>query len=140
MYCVRIVENMRRFTVILMLAMLSGTLAIPLLYAAFSDPESELPPCCRSRGKHHCAMMDQYLRMMSSGAPTFTAPPNHCPLYPRGRTQSWAPFSPALLSVRGAAHAALRSHPACQTQTLARYWVSYDRSRLKRGPPALPLA
>lgn len=138
--CARTVENMRRITTVLVLAMLSGTLAVPLLNAAFSDLESDLPPCCRSRGQHHCAMMDQYLRMKASSAPAFTAPSSHCPLYPRARTQSWAPFAPALLPGRSAVYAALRSHPACQAQTLARYRVSFDRSRLKRGPPALPLA
>jgi hypothetical protein len=127
---------MRRFAAILVLVMLSGSLAFPLLYAALSDAESDLPPCCRSRGQHHCAMMDQYLRMKASGAPAFTTPPSHCPLYPRTRTRNWAPFAPALLPVRDAVYAALRSHPACQAQTLARYRVSFDRSRLKRGPPS----
>jgi hypothetical protein len=127
---------MRRITAILVLVMLSGAIAVPPLYAALSDPESDLPPCCRSRGQHHCAMMDQYLRMKASGAPAFTAPPSHCPFYPRTRTQNWAPFAPALMPVQGAVYAALRSHLACQTQTLARYRISFDRSRLKRGPPA----
>lgn len=63
---------MRRFTAMLVLALLGATIPVPLLHAALSDPESDLPLCCRIRGKHHCAMMDQYLRMKASGAPTFT--------------------------------------------------------------------
>jgi hypothetical protein len=131
---------MRRFTTILMLALLSGSFAIPLMHAAMSDPESGLPACCRRSGEHHCAIMDQYLRTKASGAPAFTAPPTHCPLYPHGRTQSWTRSVAAILPIRGAIYATLQSHPACQAQTLARYRVSFDRSRQKRGPPVSLLA
>ena len=52
-------------------------LVLPL-FAATADPEASLPACCRSHGKHHCAMM--HWMLMASSGPSFTAPP--CPLYP----------------------------------------------------------
>jgi hypothetical protein len=129
----------RRFAAILMLAMLGAFYAVPLVHAVSSDPESDLPACCRRHGKHHCAMMDQYLRLKASGKPTFNVPPEHCPFYPQGLPQTWAPFVAALLPARGAAYTALQSRPACPAQTQARYRISFDRTRQKRGPPASSL-
>ncbi|HUD23245.1 MAG TPA: hypothetical protein VMQ60_10425 [Acidobacteriaceae bacterium] len=62
--------------VALMLAFISP-LVLPL-FAATSDSEASLPACCRSHGKHHCAMM--HWMLMASSGPALTAPP--CPLFP----------------------------------------------------------
>lgn len=126
---------MRRFTAILILALLGAFYAVPLLHAVSTDPESDLPACCRRHGKHHCAMMGQYLRLEASGEPAFNAPPQHCPMYPTGLAQTWAPIVAALLPAKAAVYAALQSQPACHAQTQARFRVAYDRTRLKRGPP-----
>jgi len=42
----------RRFSAILLLALLSFSLLTPALA---SDSNSKLPACCRRQGKHHCA-------------------------------------------------------------------------------------
>jgi hypothetical protein len=105
---------------------------------ASSDPESDLPACCRRNGVHHCAMMDRFTEMTSSGAPAFTAPPQRCPVYPQhpGMVFPRSPFHFAVIPTGGAGWAGLREHPACHAQTEARYRISCDRARLKRGPPA----
>jgi hypothetical protein len=128
----------RRWISILLLALIGVFYAAPLLHAASSDPESQLPACCRRNGKHHCAMKDRYLRMMASGAPAVMAPPQHCPMYPehRGVVFPRAPFHVAVIPTAAADWAGLRKHPACHAQTEARYRIACDRSRLKRGPPA----
>lgn len=129
---------MRRLTSILLLVLFGGFYVVPLVHAASSDPESDLPACCRRNGKHHCAMMDRYLREKSSGAPVFTLPPQHCPMYPQHRGMMFprSPFAFAVIPAAGADWAGLREHPACHAQTEARYRISCDRTRLKRGPPA----
>jgi len=126
----------RRFTAILILALLGAFYAVPLLHAVSTDPESGLPACCRRHGKHHCAMMDQYLRLKASGEPTFNAPSQHCPMYPKGLAQTWAPVVAVLLPAQGAVYTCSQSHPVCHAQTQARFRVAYDRTRLKRGPPS----
>lgn len=130
---------MRRFTSILLLALLGGFYAIPLLHATLSDSESDLPMCCRRNGKHHCMMMDEYLRTRSSGSPAFTAPP-HCPFYPQQRGLFWSPLTGAVLPSSALYFAELQNHPACHAQTEARLRISFDRARLKRGPPSSLLA
>jgi hypothetical protein len=130
------VPYVRRFTAILMLALLGAFYAVPLLHAATSDPESDLPACCRRHGKHHCAMMDRYLRLKASGKPAFSAPPEHCPFYPQGLPQNWTPFVAAGLPLQQGVYAARQNHPAGQARTQGRYCVSFDRARFKRGPPA----
>jgi hypothetical protein len=127
---------MRQWTAILILVLFGGFYAAPLIAAASSDPEANLPACCRRHGKHHCAMMDAYLQATSPGSPQVSATPQHCPFYPHG-------VPPGSLTLHAApppaaAHfAQLVSQPAIQAQTQALYCLSLDRARQKRGPPAL---
>lgn len=131
---------MRRLTSILMLALLGGFYVAPLLHATLSDAESDLPMCCRRNGAHHCAMMDAYQRKhFSSEKPAFSAPV-HCPFYPHERVVFWSPLPSDVLPFSTLYFAELRNHPSCHAQTEARLRISFDRSRLKRGPPSALLA
>ncbi len=122
---------MRRLIALLMMAVFGSFLCAPLL-AASSDPQSMLPACCRANGKHHCMMR------MREGEPAGVriAAPQTCPLFPKWRPmqvlqQHAAQPGPATF------YAALQSHPACHAQTEAQRRISFDRSRQKRGPPAV---
>ena len=105
--------------------------------AITADSETDLPPCCRRHGKHHCAMLDLYRRLQVSGAPVWTAPIEHCPLYPQEKAQATTPIAMYLPAHGAAIFAGIVSHPAVREQTLARYRMARDRARLKRGPPLL---
>jgi len=122
----------RRILAITLLIAFGFPLVAPLL-AATTDPEASLPPCCRSNGKHHCAMM--HLMLMASSGPSFNAPP--CPFYPAGvNPQRVVPaaLTPtvtlAVVQLRAPAPAAAAPRSAAGTFIAA--------ANLKRGPPAFP--
>ena len=120
---------MRKLLAILLLAVFILPLA-PALLAATAPAESSLPACCRRTGLHHCSM-----RMApSSGQPTLQA---HCPF------QQSSPFfahslSPLLIITLGLFASLLLAHPAGIPQTESRLRIARERSRHKRGPPAVP--
>ena len=126
---------MRRTIAVFMLLIFGLFLGAPLL--ASSNPQNDLPACCRRNGSHHCVT-----RMMEGdpGSRQVSAPAEKCPFFPhigqltQVRNLAIAP-SPA-----GTFYAALESHPACHTQSEAQRRISFDRSRQKRGPPAAALA
>ncbi len=130
--------RLRKFIAVLMLAMIGGFYAAPLLQAASSDPDAGLPACCRRHGKHHCAMMDRYLKSIDSGTPQIRTTPQHCPFYPHSSSAPGVRYH-AGLAPSAAIFAQVVSHPAVHPQTHAVYRLSLDRSRQKRGPPSLPL-
>ncbi len=117
-----------------MLVLFGGFYAAPLIAATSSDPEANLPACCRRHGKHHCAMMDAFLQATSSGTPQAGATPQHCPFYPHGVPPGSLRFH-AAPPPAAAQFAQVASHPAIHAQTQAIYRLSLDRSRQKRGPP-----
>jgi hypothetical protein len=121
---------MRRAFVSILLASLSFPLIAPLLIA---DTESNLPPCCRRNGKHHCAMMAT-VEGASSGR-AFRAIQPKCPCFPAANTVPANPNA-ALLRSLPEFSALLFSRPAGQARTAAGYRISFNRSRQKRGPPA----
>ena len=125
----------RKFIAILMLALIGGFYAAPLLQAASSDPEAGLPVCCRRHGRHHCAMMGQRMEAVSTSQPQIGQIPQQCPLYPHSATAP-AVRSHAGLAPSAAFFAQVVSHPAVLAQTRAVYRLSLDRSRQKRGPPS----
>ena len=124
---------MRRLLSISLLLLFVLPLVSPLLAAAPS--ESNLPACCRRNGKHHCAMAGQ---LQSSGAsPAASAPVlrERCPCALTAQAPSHLTYTPRQQTA--AIYAGLANHPACHAQTEARLRISFDRSRQKRGPPAL---
>jgi hypothetical protein len=120
---------MRRVWASVLIAVLGFTL---MGTAAFAPSgERTLPPCCRSNGKHHCAMAQS--DSSSSGA-AFRV--GRCPLFGSGQTMP--PVSPAgVVKLTQTVFAIVISRPALrpQTDTLSRR--CFDRSAQKRGPPFL---
>lgn len=119
----------------LMLVLIGGFYAAPLVQAVSADPEAGLPACCRRHGKHHCAMMDQMRKAATSGSPQIGQIPQHCPFYPHSTTAPVVRFDVGL-APSAAFFAEVVSHPAVHPQTHAVYRLSLDRSRQKRGPPS----
>jgi hypothetical protein len=121
----------RRILAITLLIAFGSPLVAPLL-AATGDPEASLPPCCRSHGKHHCAMMHRMMLAASSG-PAFQAPP--CPFYPTPATpvriaaSLAAPVNLLVAQLRDLAP--LAATPRRAARTFA------PSANPKRGPPTL---
>ena len=120
---------MRRTTASLLVAFFSFALICPALLA--SDPDSNLPSCCRRSGQHHCTTMNQ--ADSSSGS---AIQHGRCSVYPS------APSVPAsrtigLAKISQAVFAALFSHPSSRPQTEALCRIALGRAGLKRGPPAV---
>jgi hypothetical protein len=123
---------MRRFIAVFMMLVFGSFLSAPLIAAA-SDPLSQLPVCCRVNGKHHCMMRI----MQGNPAGIQISGPQKCPLFPKWRPMNALHNEATPTSAAELFYAALRSHPACHAQTEAQKRISFDRSRQKRGPPAV---
>lgn len=122
---------MRRALAWFLLAVFSYPLIAPALFAG---PESNLPPCCRRGGKHHCAMMMDEMAPVTGVSVRIVQP--RCPMYPG------APATPAgdyfaVLKTSGTVFGALASHTALLLQVEAGYRISFSRSTQKRGPPVV---
>lgn len=128
--------KIQRLLAILMLAIIGGFYAAPLVQAASNDPDSSPPACCRRHGKHRCAMMDLYSKSIATGAPHVRTTPEHCPFYPHFKTASIV-SSHAGLAPSAAIFAQVVSHAPVRSQTHAVCRLSLDRGRQKRGPPTL---
>ena len=123
----------RRLLSILLLAVFGLPIATPL-FALSGPSDSGLPACCRKGGKHQCMSMAQH-NQFAGDSPQWSAPVDRCP------------YCPASISVSNVDHLALTasqaifagvvSHPAVHAQTESKRRVSRDRSRQKRGPPAI---
>jgi hypothetical protein len=120
---------MRRIWAMLLLAVFGFSLAAPVLLA--SDPDSNLPPCCRRNGKHHCAMMDSRPASPASGPSLRT---DRCALFPHAQAVPAGPIV-SLPVAAPAISAGLLGHAAICPQTAALCRSSYSRAGQKRGPP-----
>ena len=125
--------------------LLFGATLLPLIAPLLSSgamAQSTLPACCRRAGKHHCAMSADATAMLmgdeksSASRPTrISAPCEKCPYSQRslGAVHLQNFTAAAIVSPRAATlHA---PSAAAQAECLRR--ISFDRSRQKRGPPAL---
>lgn len=110
---------------------------LPLFIPFFnSGSESNLPPCCRRDGKHHCAMFARFRQpaLSASSGPIVRAVMPSCPY----RSRLLMPFVSRVLlalpapvfSVPCVSH----SVPGLEAILLAR--ISEFRSHRKRGPPS----
>jgi hypothetical protein len=121
---------MRRVLAITLLLAFASPLVVPL-FAATADSEAGLPACCRSHGKHHCAMM--HMMLAASSGPALSAPP--CPFYPA------AINLPALATAMLATVRLLSAVPIRTAAPLIpsprRAFVYSSSANLNRGPPAL---
>jgi hypothetical protein len=118
---------MRRAIALLLMLMFSSLLMAPLFA---SDPEANLPPCCRSHGRHHC-MMQRMQR--PDGRPGFTAMREKCPCFPSGTVASHSgQFVPA---PGRHLHASAASPGHIPQQIDPAFASAYFDSHRKRGPP-----
>jgi len=127
---------LRKLLSILLLAVFALPLVSPLVTLR-TDAESGVPACCRRNGKHHCLVnMAEHAEAAQHGV-YFTAPAEKCAYCP----SAVAAAHPSLLAagISAAVYASLVSHPVGDAQTESKRRISHDRSRQKRGPPALSL-
>jgi hypothetical protein len=122
-------EAMRRAIALLLMLVFSSMLMAPLFA---SDPESNLPPCCRRHGKHRCMMQGM---QGSDGRPGFAAVREKCPCFPAGTVAVQSvQFAPGLGCF---SYAAARTETLIAPQTQPGLRSVFLRSHPKRGPPSL---
>ena len=128
--------RLRKLLSILLLAVLSLTVVAPLPSFGRLD-DSSVPACCRKGGRHHCLMNRGERSGANDHAMQIGGPIEKCPCCP-GTIPA---VHPNVLGppTSATAFASLISHPAGVAQTESKRRISSDRSRQKRGPPALPL-
>lgn len=124
---------MQRSVASILMLLFSWLLVQPLFA---SSAELSLPLCCRKSGKHHCMMA--HMAQTSDKGPGVKTIAEKCPYCPHSTTASQTQL--IATGTGKAIFAGLVSHPSVCSQTEANYRVSYDRSRHKRGPPALILS
>jgi hypothetical protein len=105
-----------------------------------SSANISVPACCRERGKHQCAMKTaQRVERQSDSSRSIHVVYAKCPYSPKGWTT--ASNSQTFTLHRGQVFFGdVLSHPALQAQTEARFRISFNRSRQKRGPPSVLFA
>jgi len=91
-----------------------------------SDPEANLPACCRTHGKHHCMM---------TGGPTdggASLAAEKCPYFPKASSASHV----GATIKRTTTCAELLAHPVSVPPAEPGYRQSIHRSHHQRGPPS----
>jgi len=111
------------------------------LFALGKADDVSRPACCRKDGKHHCMLVD--MESSSSVAQSGTrvtaaTVSERCPYgsksLPGATHPDWS------LQLSEAIYAGIVAHPSIAPQTESKRRISADRSRQKRGPPAIALA
>ena len=119
---------MRRLLAGVMLCV-TGLLPVALLFSNGSDAY-QVPLCCRTSGKHRCAMTHPH-QESTPGIRSI------CGDWQLSLPATSTAVSPVVI-LPPSAHlffAAIVSHPAVQAQTESQFRVSFERSGQKRGPP-----
>lgn len=109
------------------------------LFALSGQTDPTRPACCRRDGKHHCMLadMDGSISVGTQGGTRMSAPvvSERCPygskLIPGNTHPDWS------LQTSKVIFAGILSHPSIAPQTESKRRISADRSRPKRGPPAV---
>jgi hypothetical protein len=127
-----------RKLVSILLMLVCGLQAAPLLEGLSRGDKFNLPACCRRNGQHHCMMSAAERSQLTGNDRAFRLPSEKCPYCPAAMTRAHS--SSFTLPTSEAVFAALASHPAVFAQTQSRLRVSETRSRQKRGPPAVALS
>lgn len=118
---------MRRGLANLLLLVLLWSCAAP---AALAITEADLPPCCRSHGAHHCAMMAM-MAPAADDSPGYRANTPQCPYRMLGQTVS---VSAAAIAERSLANVLLPRSPANRVEDAGRtFTIALLRSG--RSPP-----
>jgi hypothetical protein len=98
-----------------------------------------LPACCRRAGKHHCMMHMSEGNQAPSSTPQFSAQPEKCPYCPATLQLSHGPNALGVPSAQ-AEFSGFSGQAAAIARAESKRRISRDRSRQKRGPPALFLS
>lgn len=119
---------MRRILASLLVVLFGFSLIAQALFA--SDPDSNLPACCRRNGKHHCAMMT---RSGESSGPVLLAA--RCPAFP---SVNAIPSSQTagLPGSSSSTRIALEMQSPSLIGIQAHSRISYSQAGQKRGPPS----
>ncbi|HZY64240.1 MAG TPA: hypothetical protein VFE38_17110 [Edaphobacter sp.] len=124
---------MRRLLAISLLLLFGLPLVSPL-FALSTNPDANLPACCRRNGAHHCTMNLEHARTLTNSAPSFTAP-SRCPFYPG--------IVPAVQHNDARLHKTVTLHATFENLAAAAnpadhvfVRVLLDTAWQKRGPPA----
>src|SRR5438105_2808780 len=122
---------MHRICALLLLHVISFLLIAPAICV---DAASQLPACCRAKGRHHCAMDHPSTgQRLVTEAPAY-AVSAHCPMFPK---TAIAVTSSLVLLTRTSQqfYCCVLSDPAIHAQTEARFRISFRRTCQKRGRP-----
>jgi hypothetical protein len=126
-------QFVHRVAAILLLSVFS---LLPVASALGAGSGTQLPACCRTNGKHKCAMSDAPKNGHSAEA-TVSSIGSKCP-YAGMQGFHPVPGSSFATSRAGAIFfGAVLSHPVLHAQTEARFRISFSRAQQKRGPPSL---
>jgi hypothetical protein len=110
----------------LMLSVIGFLPIAPALPSLASSPI--LPACCRSQGKHKCAMH-------SGDRPSLYSPCDQRPLLPPSTPTVANPWA-FLTKTSQLFLAPIVVWPVTRAQIEALFRISFERSRQKRGPPS----
>ena len=103
--------------------------------ALAASTRTMVPQCCRKDGKHKCMLHAAGSDTSGSAMSTIA---EKCTSYPQSTIP--AQFGHFMPPTRQAVFADLLRHPSVVSQTEARFRISHDRSRQRRGPPSSLLA
>jgi hypothetical protein len=129
----RYYDLVRRILATALLVLFSCSLIDPAVFAS-SDPESNLPACCRRAGKHHCAVM--LAETASSAGSALQS--SKCRFFPKRQGVSAPPGAGLLTTPQLAAVPVLTRRADYPTGTV--YRVLFYSTCQKRGPPSLLLS
>ena len=107
------------------------------LFAA-NAVETNLPSCCRKDGRHQCAMPSMTMSSATSTGAIQAVMREKCPCSPAPLVTAHPELSRD--EARATTFLGIIGLETCVAQTEARYRISFDRSRQKRGPPNQPLS
>ncbi|HET6206589.1 MAG TPA: hypothetical protein VFD98_07250 [Terracidiphilus sp.] len=122
---------MRRIAATALIIFFSLLLSAPLFGP---DADTNLPPCCRRHGKHHCAMR---MSERPANAPGFASVTEKCPCFPAATCAAQPPRFKPEPSQRICIDVVI--YPAVATPAEVHRSASSIASHPRRGPPT-PLA
>jgi hypothetical protein len=125
----------RRAPAISLLLAISFTLIAPLL--ASSQPDSDLPACCRRDGKHHCSMMDADESAVVPSGATFNRAPTRCQQFPSGKPAPVVVPRADIFTLTAVPVTVAYQSSAVAEQRTANPSLAFPASCPKRGPPSI---
>jgi hypothetical protein len=126
---------MRRILAIALLLILSFPVLSPLFSASAGG--GVMPACCRRDGKHHCMMLD--MQASDSNTHIITSIQARCPYFPSSvQTTPFHTDPPHLTAANSLPFPAGLALTIAENE--ARYRISSERARHKRGPPVMLLS